>query len=276
MMQSIVGKTVVLTGASGGIGLYIARTLAKEKATVVSVSRSIQGLERVDTDVKASGGTSIIIPFDLTNLQDLPELVNQINQLAGSVDILINNAAVEKCQAFKTSSLIDIQSMLLTNLLAPIELTRLLLPNMLRQGSGHIVNIASLAGKKGTPYNSIYSASKAGLITWSDALRQELAGTKIGISTVCPGYVSAGMFSRSGVPAPKLAGTSTPTEVATAIIKAIQHNKAEIIVNSSFSRILYALEQLSPEFADAIYRWIGVAKLNQKRAENQRRTETVI
>lgn len=276
MIQSLVGKTAVLTGASGGIGLYIARTLAKEQVTVVSISRSIQGLEIVDAEIKALGGKSIIIPFDLTDLQELPVLVQQINQLAGSVDILINNAAVEKCQAFKNASLIDIESMLLTNLLAPMELTRLLLPNMIRQGNGHIVNIASLAGKKGTPYNSIYSASKAGLIMWSDAIRQELTGTKVSVSIVCPGYVSAGMFLRTGVPAPKFAGTSAPTEVATAIVKAIQYNKTEVIVNSNFTRILYAIEQFSPEFVDAIYRWLGVVKLNQKRAENQRRTEKLV
>ena len=276
MIQSIAGKTVVLTGASGGIGLYIARALAEEQATVVSISRSIQRLETVDAEVKALGSKSIIIPFDLTNLQELPVLGQQINQLAGSVDILINNAAVETCQAFKNSSLADNQSMLLTNLQAPIELTRLLLPNMIRQGIGHIVNIASLAGKKGTPYNSIYSASKAGLIMWSDAIRQELSGTQVGVSMICPGYVSAGMFLRTTVPVPKFAGISTPSEVAIATIKAIQHNKAEVIVGSSFSRILYALEQLSPEFADAIYRWMGVAKLNQKRAENQQRTEKLV
>lgn len=276
MIQSIAGKTVVLTGASGGIGLDIARTLAKEQATVVGISRSIQRLEIVDAEVKALGGKSIIIPFDISNLQELPVLVQQINQLAGSVDILINNAAIEKCQLFKNASLVDIESMLLTNLLAPMELTRLLLPKMICKGTGYIVNVASLAGKKGTPYNSIYSASKAGLIMWSDAMRQELAGTKVGVSIICPGYVSAGMFLRTKVPAPKFAGTSTSTEVATAIVKAIQYNKAEVIVNSNFSRMLYALEQFSPKFVDAIYRWIGVAKLNQKRAENQRCTKNLI
>lgn len=271
-MTTITGKTVLLTGASRGIGTFIARALAREQTTVVGVSRSQEGLDKVGAEVKALGSQWIGVPFDISKVEELPVLVQQVNQLTGSIDILVNNAGIEIYRAFQDYSTSDLQSVITTNLLAAMELSRLVLPTMLRQGSGHIVNIASLAAKKGHPYDSIYSASKAGLLMWSDSVRQELAGTGVEISVVCPGYVSQqGMLADTGVPAPSLSGTSTPDDVAIAVTRAIKQNKAEVIVNKDlvtvgFTRLLLALWQIFPQFGDAVYRWIGVTKLNQKRA----------
>lgn len=147
-MTSLKGKTVLLTGASRGLGVYIARTLAKEKATVVSVSRSKLGLDQTCDEIKIVGGKGISIPFDITKVTEFSTLVHQINKFVGPVDILINNAAIIISRTFVDYSLEEIQSVVTTNLLAPMELTRLLLPSMLERGTGHIVNIASLGGKK--------------------------------------------------------------------------------------------------------------------------------
>jgi len=122
-----------------------------------------------------------------------------------------------------------------------MELTRLLLPEMLEKG-GCIVNIASLAGKKGVAYNSIYSASKAGMIRWSDGLRQELAGTGVSVSVICPGYIGeVGMFASAGVDAPANLGTSAPQEVAEAVLRVITSHRPEIIVNKGPIKPLLAL-----------------------------------
>ncbi|QSJ20162.1 hypothetical protein JYQ62_16480 [Nostoc sp. UHCC 0702] len=110
---------------------------------------------------------------------------------------------------------------------------------------------------------------------WSDSLRQELVGTGVNISVICPGYVcESGMFADTGIPAPSLAGTSKPTDVAIALIRAIKENQAEVIVNqdfftAGFTKLLLATWQIFPQFGDKIYQWIGVTKLNQKRAANQ-------
>ncbi|MCU0534548.1 MAG: SDR family NAD(P)-dependent oxidoreductase [Hydrococcus sp. Prado102] len=272
-MTTITGKRILLTGASRGIGAYIARELAKQQATIVSVSRSQQGLDRVCGEIYALGGQGIGITFDISNVEKLPLLVQKIEELIGSIDIVINNAGIEIYKAFQNYSLSDLQSVLSINLLAAMELTRLLLPNMLFQGSGHIVNIASLASKKGHPYDSIYSASKAGLLMWTDALRQELTGTGVRVSTICPGYVGdAGLLADTGIPAPKLAGTSKAEDVAYAVVKAIAHNQAEVIVNgnsmtANLTKFLLAIEQFFPEFGDSVNRWLGVTKLNQMRIE---------
>ena len=280
-MTAIAGKTVLLTGASGGIGVFIARALASESATVVGVSRSKEKLDQVCAEVNAVGGKGISIPFDISQVEQFPVLLQQINQLVGPIDILINNAGIEIYKAYQDYSLADFKSVLSINLLAAMELTRLVLPSMLRQGSGHVVNIASLASKKGSPYDSIYSASKAGLLILSGALRQELAGTGVEISAICPGYVSeAGMFADTRVPAPRFSGQSKPADVAIAVVRAIKQNKAEVIVNQdpvteNFSRLLFAFEQFFPRFGDVVYRWLGVAELNQRRAKNQMRAENL-
>ncbi|WP_071188670.1 SDR family NAD(P)-dependent oxidoreductase [Trichormus sp. NMC-1] len=268
-MKSIAGKTVLLTGATGGIGVYIARALAQEKATVLAVSRSPEKLEQLCAEIEKTGNKCISFCFDISKVTELAILLEQINEITDTIDILINNAAIEKYRSFQNYTLEDIQSILTTNLITGMELTRLILPKMIAQNSGHIVNIASGSGKKGAPYNSIYSASKAGLIMWTDAVRQELADSNIGISVVCPGYTNAGMFHAFGLSAPLLARVSEPTEVAIAVIKAIQHNQPEVMLDGILTKLLFSNIQLFPKFGDVIFRWIGINKLNQTCAENQ-------
>lgn len=268
-MKNIAGKIVVLTGASGGIGAFIANAIAREKAIVVGVARSQKKLEQIQVEVEAIGGKFISIPFDISKLEDLSVLVQQINQRAGSVDILINNAAIEKYHYFQNYSLSDITSICSTNLIAVMELTRLLLPSMIDRNSGHIINIASGSGKKGMPYNSVYSATKAGLLVWTDAIRQELHDCNVEVSAICPGYTNAGMFLKTGLAAPKAANVSEPLEVAIAVIRAIKEKQAEVIIDGLLSRLLFAIEQLSPEFGDAVFRSIGLTKLYKSYVDSQ-------
>lgn len=273
-MTTIAGKTILLTGASRGIGACIARKLAKQQATLVGVSRSQTELDRVCADIRATGGKAIAIAGDISQVEQLSTLVAEIEARVGLIDILINNAGIEIYQAFPDYSLAQIQSVLSVNLLAAMELTRLLLPNMLKHRSGHIVNITSLAGKKGHPYDSIYSASKAGLLLWADALRQELAKTGVSISSICPGYVSdCGLLADTVVPAPSLAGISKSQDVVQAVVRAIAQNRAEVIVNGNLitenlTRILLATEQFFPRLGDSVNCWLGVTKLNQTRIKS--------
>lgn len=275
-MKTIANKTVVLTGASGGIGAFIARALAKEGATVVCISRSHDGLAQICDEVEALGGKGIAIPFDLCKLEELSLLVDKIQHLAGEVDILINNAAIEKFRPFQNYTLQDIQGILTTNLTVPMELTRLVLPGMLEQNSGHIVNISSGAGKKGAPFNSIYSASKAGLIMWSDALRQELASTEVGISVVCPGVTDAGMFHALDMGESNKLQVTPPTEVADIIIQSIKQNQKEVMLDGLVTKIFLAVSQLSPQFGDTVLQKLGVVANNQSCAQKQMQAENLV
>jgi short-subunit dehydrogenase len=275
-MKNIAGKAVVLTGASGGIGEFIARALAKEGATVVGVSRSQAGLEQICAEVDALGGKGISIPFDISQLEQLPILVEKIEAIAGSVDILINNAAIEKFRPFQNYALEDIQSILLLNLQAPMELTRLLLPGMIERNSGHIVNISSGAGKKGAPFNSVYSASKAGLINWSEGIRHELANTDVGVSAICPGCTNAGMFLALDIPVPNGARITEPSEVADVVIQAIKQNRKEVILDSFAVKVFYALSQLSPDFGDSMIQKSGVVETNRNCARKQMQAQRLV
>lgn len=274
-MKTIAGKTVVLTGASGGIGAFIARALAKEQATVVCVSRSPEELERICLEIEAMEGKGISIPFDLANVEKLSMLAEKIDRVASSVDIVINNAAIEKFRPFQNYSLEDIQSILTLNLHAPMELTRLLLPQMIERNSGHIVNISSGAGKKGAPFNSIYSASKAGLIMWSEALRHELSNTDVGVSTICPGCTNAGMFLDLDIPAPKGARIAEPAEVADTVVRAIKQNQKEVVLDGLAVKVFYAISQLSPEFGDSVIQKAGVVETNRDCAYKKMQAESV-
>ncbi|MBW4615283.1 MAG: SDR family NAD(P)-dependent oxidoreductase [Desmonostoc vinosum HA7617-LM4] len=275
-MKTIAGKTAVLTGASGGIGVFIARALAKEQVTVVTISRSQEGLEQICTEIETEGGKAISIPFDIRQLEELPSLVQKIEQLAGPIDILINNAAIEKFRPFQNYALEDIQSILTLNLHAPMELTRLLLPSMIERKSGHIVNISSGAGKKAAPFNSIYSASKAGLIMWSEAIRQELANTNVGVSVICPGCTNAGMFLALDISVPKGASIAEPTQVADVVIQAIKQNQKEVILDGLAIKVFYALSQLSPEFGDSMIQKAGVIETNFNCAQKQMQAENIV
>jgi short-subunit dehydrogenase len=274
-MTSIAGKTVVLTGASRGIGVAIAQELVTRGATVVGVARSQAGLNKVCTEIKNSGGKAIGISFDLGDVEALPTLIEKIEQQVGSIDILINNAGVEVYRAFHDYSLAELQEILSLNLLSVMELTRQVLPTLLAKRSGHIVNVASIASKRGQPFDSVYSASKAGLLVWTEALRQELAGTGVGISAICPGYISdQGMFADTGIPAPRFAGISKTEDVAIALVKAIERNKAEVIVNQDFAteiltKLIIAISQFLPRFGDSVNQWLGVTQLNRLRIQHR-------
>ena len=267
-MKNLQGKTVLVTGASKGIGSYIVSILAKEKMNIICVARSEDELNKAKQNVEIMGSKAYVFPFDLQNIRLIPDLINNIRTEVGEIDILVNNAGIEQYNNFEKYTAEELNSILSVNLHAPMELTRLLLSGMLNRKTGQIVNIASLAGCKGVAYNSIYSASKAGMIMWSDGLRQELKGTGVGVSTIKPGYISeAGMFHDSGQSAPKLLGTSSPQSVADAVVRAIKEDKAEIIVNKGPIKPLLALNIFTPSFGDSVVSLFGVKEMSRKRIQ---------
>ncbi|MEO1431427.1 MAG: SDR family oxidoreductase [Cyanobacteria bacterium J06633_8] len=257
-INNIEGKTVVLTGASRGIGAFIARELAKKQATVICISRSVEGLDKICNEINDLGGKGIGINFNISNVERMPELMYEIEQVTGSfdVDILINNAGIEIYRAFHNYSLKDIQLVLSVNLLAAIELSRLVLPHMLDKANGHIINITSLATKKGLAYDSVYSASKAGLITWADTLQQELANTNIKISNISPESISGqALFADTGISTTLKAAISIPEKVAIAVCYMIENNGIEIVENGNFltrniMKLKFAFEEHLPRFGD--------------------------
>ncbi len=261
-MSTLKGKTALITGASRGLGVFLAESLAEKGANLVLAARSAGRLDTVAKNLAQHGVEVLPYPADISDPVALAVMLEKAIQRFGSVDILVNNAAIEQTSAYAEEKIERIQDTLHTNLHAPLNLNRLVLPQMLAKKSGHIINIASVAGKKGLPYNALYSASKAGLIEWTNAMQFELEGTGVHASVLCLGFISdAGKFARDGLKAPRWVGASHPREVAGALLKVLDTKKAEVYVSPAPLRFLMAINALFPEFGNWVVKKLGIVDM---------------
>lgn len=260
------GRVVLLTGGSRGIGPIIAETLANKGTIIALAARSEKGLEEVARQLKKSNAKVQIFPVDLREPLQREGLISSVLRKMGTIDILINNAGLETEGAFSELPWQCIHENIEVNLIAPMALTHLILPEMLKKKSGYIVNIASIAAKNGGPFAAIYSGTKAGLAEWTRALRLELAGSGIRFSTIFPGYVrEVGMFAKFGLKSPWIIGSCSPGQVAKAVVQAIEKERLETIVNSHPLRYVFTLNDLSPSFGDWIMRISGANDFQRKK-----------
>jgi short-subunit dehydrogenase len=269
-MKTLRGKNAIVTGVSRGLGPVIGRALAREGVNLAVVARSRGPLEEEAAGLAAHGVKAVAIGADISDAKDRAALLRQAQAALGPVDILVNNAALEETVHFHRQSPETMVRMIEINLIAPMLLIREVLPAMLERGSGHVVNISSMSGKKGLPFGATYAASKAGIIEWTQAMRFELQGTGVGASVVVPGFISeAGKFADYGLQAPRLAGASSPEQVAEAVVHAIRDDLQEVLVNPGPTRLLLALDALSPALGNAVYRRMGIVDMLQPLAESE-------
>jgi len=267
-MDDLRGANAIITGASRGIGVYIARALAKEGVNLVLAARSAGELEKVRAEMEALGVRAIAITCDVAQASERAVLVQRAEAEMGPIDILVNNAGIERVARFDEALESDIVDTLTINLEAPMLLTRAIVPGMLKRGRGHVVNIASGAGKVGVAFGSSYCASKHGLVGFTNALRSEYRGRPVGFSVVCPGFVTdAGMYARwddRGIRAPRIAGTSKPEKVAAVVVKCIKRNKAEVTVNTPPVRPLIVLANIAPSIVPGMLHRLGYTKVFER------------
>ncbi len=266
------GRHVLLTGASRGLGPYIARALARRGADLSLTARSADGLETTAANVAEMGAQANVIPADITHAADRERLVEQATAGNGAIDVLVNNAGMEQVSRYTSLAPDYIESMIRTNLVAPLILSRLVLPGMLERARGHVVMMSSLGGKKGSPFSATYAATKAGMIEWTGGIREELRGSGVSASVICPGFVAtAGMFAEYGERAPRILGETTPEKVAEAVVHAIERDVPEIVVNPGPKRLLAVAEALSPQGIRWILRRFGVYELYRRQADENER-----
>jgi short-subunit dehydrogenase len=258
-MESQKGKNAILTGASQGIGRHIAVALAREGINLLLVARNHENLEATAGMLKGHGIEVEVASADITDPDQRRNIPLRARNLFDQIDILVNNAGIEDLYPFSLQDPDLIEATYQTNLLAPVALSREILPWMLERGSGHIINIASLAGKLGMPFASVYASSKAGLIEWSISTHAELLDTGVKVSVICPGFVGeTGMFARKHSKAPASLGLSKPEAVADAVVEALKTGKPEIIVNPRPVRPLMALRAISPGAMLCIVKRLGL------------------
>lgn len=187
---SLRGKSALVTGAGRGIGRAIAIALAKSGCEVYLTARSADQLAAVQAEIHAAKGKAAALPADLTRDEDLASLV----QSCGPVDILINNAGWGKRTPVARAKIEDWDQTLRLNLRAPMILTQKLLPAMIEKGNGAVINIGSVSGKSGEANGAAYSASKFGLIGFTQSLFEEVREHNIKVAVILPGYVDTPMI----------------------------------------------------------------------------------
>jgi len=193
--QPLLGQVTLITGASRGIGRAIALRLAEAGATTVLAARSEQALYDIAQIVHTGGGTSLVVPTDVTEDQQLTALVDRTLALYRRIDILVNNAGGGTSRTPITKArLTDWKWTLRVNLWAPMVLSKLVLPGMIERRQGAIINICSLAGITGKAGEAAYAAAKFGVRGFTQSVFDEVHEYGIKVSALCPGYVDTAMI----------------------------------------------------------------------------------
>jgi short-subunit dehydrogenase len=240
----LAGKTVLLSGATGGIGMAIARDMAGRGATLVLSSRKQESLEELAGSLRGDGHR--VIAADLADDGAAERLVAD----AGEFDVLVANAALPASGKLENFSQEELGRALRVNLEAPVRMARELVPAWRERNSGHFVFVSSLAGKAASPRSSLYSATKFGLRGFALGLRADLGPTGVSASVVMPGFIrDAGMFADSGAKPPMGIGTNSPEEVAEGVARAVEQDRAEVEVAPRRMRFLANFAARRPALA---------------------------
>jgi short-subunit dehydrogenase len=254
----VAGSRALVTGATGGLGAEIARTLHARGATVVLSGRQVDVLERLRAEL---GERAEVLPADLGDRTALAGLVER----AGRIDVLVANAGLSASGSLTSFEPGQIDRALDVNLRAPVQLARAFVPAMKERGFGHLVFISSLSGKVASPGTSLYSATKFGLRGFALALREDLDGSGVGVTTVFPGFIrDAGMFHDSGAKLPFYVGTKRPSHVARAVARGIEREKLEIDVAPLGLRVSARFAGVAPAMVGAVQRRFGGREISEK------------
>ena len=203
MSGALEGKTAIITGAGRGIGRAIARAFATEGATVVLAARSRADLAAVAAEVREAGGRALAVPTDVTQDPAVEALVEQTLSETNRIDILVTSAGLASFGAVAETKAADWDAMLALNLRAAMLCCRAVLPAMMRQRSGTILNLSSIASKRALPGSAVYTATKAGLDAFSRVLAEELRPHGIRVGVLVPGAVDTPIWDAMGATPPR-------------------------------------------------------------------------
>ncbi len=253
-------KIAWVTGASSGIGQALATELSARGASVILSGRREAELKRL---AKASGGETLVLPFEATDFDALPAIIDKALAWKGRIDILINNAGVsQRCLALDTE-FETYRRIMEIDFFAPLRLTQLVLPSMVARRSGHISVISSVAGKVGAPLRTGYCAAKHAVIGYFDALRAEIAASYgIGVSVVLPGSVRTAVAKNALLADGSARGRSDenidngmePARVAAIILDGIAAGRREIPIAEGMELAAMDLRKANP---DALFDLLG-------------------
>ncbi|MXX03082.1 MAG: SDR family oxidoreductase [Gemmatimonadetes bacterium] len=267
-MASMGGKVVVVTGASTGIGQSAAEAFAREGATVVLTARSEGRLERIAADIEKAGGRAVPMAVDVTDRSAVFEKMKEIAASQGSIDVLVNNAGIGLLSPVEGMDPEELKRIFDVNFFGLIWCTQAVLPHMIKQKSGRIVNISSVAGKRALPHISAYCASKFAVQAFSDSLRMEVAEHGITVTVLCPPRVDT-TFHDTPLMRQKGQRMSAPSisaeYVAAAIVRAARRGSREVVV-SFYGKFFVFFHWLSPRLLEWIMKHLWM-RLDTKKTE---------
>jgi short-subunit dehydrogenase len=254
--RTISGKVVIITGASSGIGRALAMALAREGAKLALVARRESLLQELERDTKLAGGTTVSMPLDLREKGDVETMIRSTRDRYGRIDVLINNAGFGFYGAVEDTPDDVVREIFDLNFEAPLRASRLVVPIMRAQGGGHIINISSIAGRRGLPLSGIYSATKFALNGISESLRVEVKDAGIDVTIVNPAATRTDFgdnVRRVDVAAKfkSLGHVQSAEEVAAAVVRCMKRPKPEVFPYG-VSRVLVWANAFSPALVDRI------------------------
>lgn len=225
-------KRILLTGATGGIGSELAIKLANQGAHVALVGRDPLKLKQLQDTITQQGGSAVTIVADFDMPNAAQSLIIEATKILGAIDVLINNAAILDFIQFEDQSFERIAQMIHTNVTAPIQLARAILPSFQAANAGHFVMVGSVFGSLGFPHYATYCASKFAIHGFSQALRRELVDTNIGVTYIAPRGVKTAMNDAASTAMMEATGNAmdTPEVVAEIIVNALKHEKQEVFI----------------------------------------------
>jgi short-subunit dehydrogenase len=267
----------IVTGASHGIGPYIARALAARQMNLLLVARSGAELARLATELSGAIKVSTAA-IDLAGPQAAQQVADAAAAELSSVDVLVNNAATEPQIRFHMLTPAEIEYVLQVDLISPLLLARLLLPGMLERGYGRIISVSSLAGHTSFPHTEAYAAAKDGLTAFSRVLHSDYRRTGVSATSLILGPVkdaglSARTLAETGLTA-SAAFSVSPAKVAVATVRAIDKPKPEMVVSVGPGRVLKALMDYFPGLGPRLNRLSGADKLMNAVADYRQAART--
>ncbi|WP_280853832.1 MULTISPECIES: SDR family oxidoreductase [unclassified Streptomyces] len=249
-------RVVLITGASRGIGRAVALAFAREGALLVLAARSAEELARVQDEVRALGSEALSVPTDVTSPEAVTALVDAAVARFGRIDVLVNNAGIGKVGLVESAAFEDnVRQTMRASLFGMINVTQAVLPVLRRQGSGAIVNMSSVMGRKAFARFGSYAIVMHGVSAFSDSLRQEVAGGGIGVSVICPALTATDLLreaKEAEMPPPFRHMTPlSADEVARAVVAAVRQGKRRVVLPRMANMLLLG-EALSPRIGDLI------------------------
>jgi short-subunit dehydrogenase len=257
-MKSIRGRRALVTGAASGIGREIALRLALEGADVWLLDVDLAGLQDVAHDAQVCGVEAVATRCDLSDPAEISAVIAEILSAWGAIDILVNNAGVAYYGPTEKMTAQQWDWLLAINLLAPIQITRELLPVLMGRDEAHVLNVCSVAGLVAGPRSVAYAVSKFGLVGFSESLRAEYGRRGIGVTALCPGPVRTNLYAsavsgskRKAVPVPPAWLSATPAQIADKAVHAIRKNR-RLVVITPIAHLLFNAKRFAPWFLDLL------------------------